>query len=70
MSKGQKRRDAERKQNQKWVIVYQDLFDRDALPIIVSDPMPYDEAHKAMQKEQEGYDPAFDCYSLHQIVSE
>ena len=55
MSKGRKRRYEEERKARKWVLVYFDTYSFDE-PAIVSDPMPYQQALRALNKarEQEG----------------
>ncbi|TKZ15767.1 hypothetical protein FAP39_16850 [Shimia litoralis] len=68
MSKGRKRRYEEERKARKWVLVYVDTFSFDE-PAIVSDPMPYDQALRALNKarEQEGSN-GFDHYELQQVA--
>lgn len=44
MSKGRKHRYLEQKRNELWVVVHQDLFDWDEPQIVVSEPLPYNDA--------------------------
>jgi len=44
MSKGRKHRYLEQKRKQLWVVVHQDLFDWDEPQIVVSEPLPYNDA--------------------------
>jgi hypothetical protein len=64
MGKGRKRRDAERKAAQKWVLVYLDAY-AFAEPAIVSKPMDYEDAMKALTeaKKSEGPD-GFDSFEI------
>jgi hypothetical protein len=68
LSKGRKRREAERKANLRYKVVYTDLFDWEAVPFAVSDPLPYEEAVALCEKEQEGHDPEFDRFQVVQIT--
>lgn len=67
MSKGRKRRYEEARAAKKWVLVYIDTYSFDE-PAIVSDPMPYDKALRALNKarEQEGLN-GFDHFELRQV---
>lgn len=68
MSKGRKRRYEEERKARKWVLVYVDTFSFDA-PAIVSDPMPYDQALRALNKAREREGPnGFDHYELQQVA--
>ena len=44
MSKGRKHRYLEQERNELWVVVHQDLFDWDEPQIVVSEPLPYNDA--------------------------
>lgn len=68
MSKGRKRRYEEERADRKWVLVYVDTYGFDD-PTVVSDPMPYDQALRALNKarEQEGPD-GFDHFELQQTT--
>ena len=67
MSKGRKRRYEEERKARKWVLVYVDTFSFDD-PAIVSEPMPYDQALRALSKAREQEGPnGFDHYELQQV---
>jgi hypothetical protein len=69
MSKGRKRRYEEERAARKWVLVYVDTYSFDD-PAIVSEPMPYDQALRALNeaREQEGPD-GFDHFKLQEVLS-
>jgi hypothetical protein len=68
MSKGRKRRYEEERAARKWVLMYIDTYSWDE-PAIVSDPMPYDKALRALNKAQEQEDSAeFGYYELQQVT--
>lgn len=68
MSKGRKQRYEEERKARKWVLVYVDTFSFDE-PAIVSDPMPYDQALRALNKAREREGPnGFDHYELQQVA--
>lgn len=50
MSKGRKRRYEQERRDARWVVVYQDTFNLDdpEPPMIVSEPLPIDEAYEEM----------------------
>ena len=64
IGKGRKRREAERRANLRYQVVYTDLFDWDAPSFAVSDPLPYEEAVAVCAAEQEEQHPEFDRYSV------
>lgn len=67
MSKGRKRRYEEERAAKKWVLVYIDTYSFDE-PAIVSDPMPYDKALRALNKAREQEGPnGFDHFELRQV---
>jgi hypothetical protein len=67
MSKGRKRRYEEARAAKKWVLVYIDTYSFDE-PAIVSDPMPYDKALRALNKAREQEGPnGFDHFELRQV---
>lgn len=64
MGKGRKRRDAERKAAQKWVLVYLDAY-AFAAPAIVSEPMDYDDAIEALTEAKKSEGPnGFDSFEI------
>ena len=68
MSKGRKQRYEEERKARKWVLVNVDTFSFDE-PAIVSDPMPYDQALRALNKALEREGPnGFDHYELQQVA--
>jgi hypothetical protein len=68
MSKGRKRRYEEERAAKKWVLVYIDTCGFEA-PAIVSDPMPYDQALRALNKAREQEGPnGFDHFELQQVT--
>lgn len=67
MSKGRKRRYEEERAAKEWVLVYIDTYSFDE-PAIVSDPMPYDKALRALNKAREQEGPnGFDHFELWQV---
>lgn len=68
MSKGRKRREAQRRANLRYQVIYTDLFNWETAPFAVSDPLPYDEAAALCEQEQEGHNPEFDRYSVVQVT--
>lgn len=68
MSKGRKRRYEEERKARKWVLVYVDTFSFDE-PAIVFDPVPYEQALRALNKTREQEGPnGFDRFELQQIL--
>lgn len=67
MSKGRKRRYEEERKEQKWVLVYFDTFSFDE-PAIVSEPMSYDRALRALEKARTQEGPnGFDHFEIQQV---
>ena len=52
MSKGRKRRYEQEKRDARWVVVYQDTFSWDDPdpPLIVTEPLPNDDAYEEMMR--------------------
>ena len=68
MSKGRKRRYEEERKARKWVLVYIDTYSFDE-PAIVSDPMPYQQALRALNKAREQEGPnGFDHFEVRQVA--
>lgn len=68
MSKGRKRRYEEERAAKKWVLVYIDTYSFDEAAI-VSDPMPYEQALRALNKARGREGPnGFDHYELQQVA--
>ncbi|WP_296644759.1 hypothetical protein [Roseinatronobacter sp.] len=67
MSKGRKRRYEEERAAKKWVLVYIDTYGFED-PAVVSDPMPYDKALRALDqaRDQEGPN-GFDHFEIQQL---
>jgi hypothetical protein len=67
MSKGRKKRYEENQAARKWVIVYVDTYSFDE-PAVVSEPMPYNQALRALSKAREQEGPAgFDHFKIQQV---
>lgn len=67
MSKGRKRRYEEERKARKWVLVYVDTYSFDE-PAIVSDPMPYQQALRELNKAREQEGPnGFDHFEVRQV---